>query len=363
MKILYTHLYDSAFGMGGAEKVVLDIMAYIQKHYHEEIICCVNDGHMAELLAKQNIRFHEIYYQKSCTFQTIQALDSVIREFNPDLIHSHHRYTTFLLDTFFKKKAPVFHTEHVLRTDKRLFFRYGHLASGVSRSVSENLIDFYHVPKERVITISNGVVKNTPDPILTESVAKQYFRNQDQIHALVIGRLEEQKGHCYLIDAVALLPEQIRSKLVIFLAGDGTLEESVKKQVAERGVEKHFVFLGHTEKVPEFLGLVDFVILPSLWEGLPLSVLEAFSAQKMVLATRIPGTTEVMIDGENGYLAEVRDPESLAQGLIRVIENPDKMRQLGNRAFRHWEESYAFVKTMEQYHQVYQRLARGEFNH
>lgn len=363
MRILYTHLYDAAFGMGGAEKVVLDIMAYIQKHYHEEILCCVNDGHMAELLEKQDIGFREIYYQKSCTVQTVRSLNEVIREFKPNLIHSHHRYTTFLLDTFFKKKAPIFHTEHVLRRDKRMLFRYGHLASGVSRSVSENLINYYRVPREHVITISNGVVKNSPDPILTESVAKQYLYDKDRIYALVIGRLEEQKGHCYLIDAVARMPEQVRSRLVIFLAGDGTLESSLKKQVAERGVEAHFVFLGHTEKVPEFLSLVDFVILPSLWEGLPLSVLEAFSAQKAVLATNIPGTTEVMIDGENGYLAEARDPDSLAQGLVKVLENPGKMRQLGQRAFRHWEESYAFVKTMEQYHQVYQRLARGEFNH
>lgn len=361
MKILYTHLYDAGFGMGGAEKVLLDIMSYIQKHYHEDILCCVNDGHMAEILSNQSIPTREIYYQKSCTLQTLKVLSKAIDEFKPDLIHSHHRYTTFLLSTFFKNKAPIFHTEHVLRQDKKLLFRYGHLASGVSRSVSENLTNYFGVPRERTITIPNGVVKHSADPILLESLRKQYPVEPGTLQALVIGRLEEQKGHCYLIDAVHLLPDEVRKKLKIFLAGDGSLEESLKSRVHELGLEENFVFLGHTEKVPEFLGLCDFVILPSLWEGLPLSVLEAFSAQKAVLATNIPGTIEVLHDGENGYLAEPKDPKSLALGIERIFNNIDKIPQMSQRAFRDWEESYAFVKTMEQYHLIYQRLARREF--
>jgi glycosyltransferase involved in cell wall biosynthesis len=360
MKILFTHLYNRTYGMGGAEKVVLDMIHAVKLRYPDiEIHCCVNGGHMAEQIEKEGIPVSMIHLEKRKTIATLRMLTKIIHEFKPDVIHSHHRYTSYLLDVFFKSKASIIHTEHVLRQDKKLFFRYGHKATGVSESVRQNLIEYYGVPEKDAITIHNGVVAHKADPMIVESIRAQHLFENIPLKALLIGRLEEQKGHTYLIDAIKHLSIEERKRLRIFLAGDGHLEIDLKAQMKKIGVEGNFIFMGHTDRVPEYLEICDFVVLPSLWEGMPLSVLEAYSAGKAVLATNIPGTREVMLDGVTGYMVSVKSSEALAQGLKKILTQPEKLISMGENARECWQESYSFDQTIDAYYQLYQSYAKS----
>lgn len=360
MKLLFAHLYNRSYGMGGAEKVVLDIIHAVKLRYPEiDIHCCVNGGHMAEQIEKENIPVTMIHLEKRKTLATLGALSKVIHDFRPSVIHSHHRYTSYLLDVFFKSKATIIHTEHVLRQDKKILFRYGHKATAVSESVRQNLIEYYGVSEKDAITIHNGVVAHSADPMIVESIRAQHSLDGTYLKALLIGRLEEQKGHTYLIEALKYLNDEEKQRLRIFLAGDGHLEIDLKAQMKKYGVEKNFIFLGHTDRVPEYLEICDFVVLPSLWEGMPLSVLEAYSAGKAVLATNIPGTREVMLDGVTGYMVSVKDPQALAQGLKNILSQPEKLTLMGKNARECWQESYSFDQTIEAYYQLYQMHAKS----
>lgn len=359
MKILYTHLYNSKFRIGGAEKVLLDIARSMQESHGASALCLVNPGDFDQLLDQAKIQKRPIAWSKFKTPQTVSAIRAAIQDFQPDVIHSHHRYTTFLCDLFFKRKVPLIHTEHVLRQDKKIFFRYGHYTTAVHESVRQNLIHYFNVPEPNVLTIPNAVSVAPPDPAVLSELRLRYPNTIKT--ALVIGRFEEQKGHVYLLEAVKEMSAQARQKLRILLAGDGSLEPIFREQAEKsKALGQVMHFLGHTPHVAEYLALCDFLILPSLWEGMPLSVLEAYDAGKPVVATDIPGTRETVKSGKTGLLVPAKDPIALARALETMVQDPGKCQGMAEQAKLWSKQEYSFSVMIQRYNDLYHRVA-GEF--
>ncbi|MBN1687859.1 MAG: glycosyltransferase [Candidatus Omnitrophica bacterium] len=357
MKILFGHLCRPGFGKGGAEQVVLNLATRMRDEYHHDVGCLINECSFKEELEQSGIPIYKIPWAKPKLPETLRAFKSVIRSFRPDLIHSHHRYLTFLADIFFKRDLKILHTEHVLRQDKRLLFRYGHYANGVHESVTRNLEEFYKVPKNRLETIPNAVFL----PSIRENelkVIQEKYADFPRIRALCIGRLDTQKGHSYLVEAIAGLPESLKEKFCVFFAGDGPLEEMLREKVSQYQLEKHIIFLGFTRQISSWLRFCDFLILPSLWEGMPLSILEAYAAHKCVLATDIPGSRDMILENETGLLAPSKNSGALRKGLVRLLQDEQKILEMGESAFRHYEKKYSFQEMLKRYQMLYEEVIR-----
>jgi hypothetical protein len=144
---------------------------------------------------------------------------------------------------------------------------------------------------------------------------------------LVCARLDEQKGHDVLLEAAARLPE-----VMFILAGDGPERGRLEAQAAALGLTDRVRFLGQRDDVPALLGACDVFALPSLYEGSSLAVLEAMSAGCTVVTSDIPGTNELVIDGQTGLLTPPGDPGALADALRRTLSDPDRRRRLGDSA-------------------------------
>lgn len=358
MKILLVTLYDARFGMGGAEQVVLDLAKGMRDQYLDEVACMVNPGDLAGRLRAAGIEVTEVPYAKAGTVQLGSRLMRKVHTWKPDLIHSHHRYFTFMADLFLKKKTAVLHTEQVLRYDKRFMFRYGHFAAACHESVRQNLIRYYHVPENRTQTILNSVAKPVPDLHEMEKIGKKYPARTGQLTAFCIGRMEKQKGHTYLIDAVSRLAPAVRARLRIFLAGDGTLKDALVKQAHDQGVYDSFIFLGYCDKPAEYFALSDFVIIPSLWEGSPLTLLLAYGAGKPVVASDIDGIRDLVLPDSTGQLCPPADPQALAKALQDWIENPLKIRGSAALVSEYWQKYSSLERTLANYHQLYLRLLK-----
>lgn len=162
---------------------------------------------------------------------------------------------------------------------------------------------------DSIHVIYNGVKPEALNVIRDSSTVKT---------ALVPARFEKLKGHSVLIDAVALLKKK-GQRLLIRLAGEGELEEDLKRKIKELNVEEYFDFLGFRKDVHSLLGQSDFLILPSISESLPFAILEAMALSKPVLATDVGSVSELVIDGENGYLAIGGDPKSLCITLQKML--------------------------------------------
>ncbi len=150
-----------------------------------------------------------------------------------------------------------------------------------------------------------------------ENLLKSELKNnEDKKVILTVARIDELKGHKYLIEAAQLVPDAI-----FLLAGDGPERSAMERKARDLKVADRVVFLGQRDDIPELLNACDIFVLPSLLEGLPLSVLEAMSASRPVIATDIDGIKEIITDRENGILVPTADPNALAESIKLLLSD------------------------------------------
>jgi glycosyltransferase involved in cell wall biosynthesis len=143
-------------------------------------------------------------------------------------------------------------------------------------------------------------------------------------------RLHPQKGQPILLEALAqMLPKAPGVQLL--LAGAGPTRPELEEQVARQALEKHVTFLGQISRgeLPALLARTDVVVLPSYWEGLPVSLIEALSAGKAIVASRVGGNPELVTDGVNGLLVPPGDAPALAEALLSLASDPERVRRMG----------------------------------
>jgi glycosyltransferase involved in cell wall biosynthesis len=174
---------------------------------------------------------------------------------------------------------------------------------------------------------------------------------------LSTGRLAEQKGLEYLIRAAALLRKDLPSARIV-LAGDGPLEQRLSKLVSGLELEDMVLLLGLRSDIGDLLAASDLVVLPSLWEGLSISLLEAMAAGKPVVTTTVGGNREVTNDGETAVLVPPKDPASLAAAIRTLASDPDRLEELGRRGKQAQLERYTLQRMLDAYLDEYDRLLR-----
>ncbi len=198
----------------------------------------------------------------------------------------------------------------------------------------------------RGTVIHNGVSLHELDTAVPEHRGRPYL--------LAIGRHVRQKGFDVLIEAFALTDLGLRHDLVI--AGDGPERQRLEQLAVERGVAEAVVFVGRTDRVRTaalFRGCEVFV-LPSRHEPMGIVNLEAMASAKPVIATRVGGVPEIVIDGETGVLVAADDPKALAEALMAVLDNPERCESMG-RAGRSRAEQFDWSVIAARYDDVYQR--------
>ena len=207
-------------------------------------------------------------------------------------------------------------------------------AIAVSGSTRDFLVRARHVPPERVRLIWNGAPLEEFAPVSPErrqGVRRQLGVPPEAPLVGAVGRLNEQKGHRYLLGAAArVLARRPEARFVI--VGDGDRMEALRTQARELGIADRVFFAGHRPDVPELLGAMDVFCISSLYEGTPLTLFETMAAGKAIVSTAVDGCREVIEDGATGLLVPPRDPESLAAALLRVIEDEPLRRGLAERA-------------------------------
>ncbi|HVB59363.1 MAG TPA: glycosyltransferase family 4 protein, partial [Candidatus Acidoferrales bacterium] len=147
---------------------------------------------------------------------------------------------------------------------------------------------------------------------------------------LVAGRLEPQKGHRVLIDALPLILREFPRVRLVCLS-DGALRSKLEQRVAELGLQNSVRFTGYQPDLLPWLALADICVLPSYYEGLPVAVVEALASGKPMVATAVDGTPEVLTDGETGLLVPPGDSASLAKAIIQMLANPEQRASMARK--------------------------------
>lgn len=216
--------------------------------------------------------------------------------------------------------API-ETAHDRRLQKIVSLGV-HRYIAVSEALAKELRPLVLRPR-RVVVVRNSVAPAAFRGAAPAELRRSLTRNGEAL-VLTLARLDPQKGLPYLLEAAKSLP-----KATFAIAGDGRDRKALEDQARSLGLEGRVRFLGYRDDIPDLLAACDLFVLPSLFEGLPISVLEAMAAGKPVVATRIGGTDEAVENGVTGFLVPPRDPAALADAVSRVLSDPAAGRRMG----------------------------------
>lgn len=214
---------------------------------------------------------------------------------------------------------------------ERFLLRSPDVAVGVSPQLLETLI---HI---RGDDRRSELVLNAVDPAEIRRRGKaQPVRSQygiEEGHFLIgsFGRLSPEKGHDLLLAAVAEAKRSV-SQLRLIVAGDGQLEDELRRRAVELGLENDVTFVAHRSNIGDYLDAIDLLVLPSRSEGLPNIVLESMSQETPVLATNVGAVGEIIRNDENGWIVPSEDPMALAGALVRIADNRARLPEVGRIA-------------------------------
>ncbi len=233
----------------------------------------------------------------------------------------------------------------------------------VSRDVAVSLLQEVGMREDdvtRLVVVPNGVPLPDPlPPVRRRELRERYGCGPDDILVLAAGRHSEQKNFRALVEAFPLVLERApRCRGVV--AGEGPLRTRHQHHAARLGVAEALEFPGNVGDLTDLMQAADLFVLPSLWEGLPLVLLEAMACGLPVVGSRIKGIEDVVEDGVHGLLVPPDDPPALARAIAALATDPDRRRRLGNAARELVRRDYSFDRVAADLGSLYHRIMAGE---
>jgi glycosyltransferase involved in cell wall biosynthesis len=226
----------------------------------------------------------------------------------------------------------------------------------VSEAARGFLVTAKGYPADKVVVVPNGCDLSVFSPGLHRTLARKELDVDDAVPLVgVVARLEPQKGHTHLLDAwPSVLRELPDARLLV--VGEGGLAGALQQRASSLGIAGHVRFLGFRGDVPRLLDAIDVLALPSLYEGMPLTVIEAAAMAKPVVATAVDGTVEVVREGVTGHLVPPEDAGTLAAALVRVLSDRDRAAEMGRAGRAHVLGRFSVDRHVEATARVYRSL-------
>lgn len=221
----------------------------------------------------------------------------------------------------------------------------------VSREIADELVEDLGWPAEKVEVLYNAVDVERAAVQAPPGLRAQLGGSETRPLVLTPARLNAQKGHDTLLEAIAAVPNAL-----FLLAGDGPERERLEARAAELGVAERVRFLGRREDIPQLLAACDVFALPSVYEGSSLAVLEAMAAGIAIVSSAIGGTEELIEDGRSGLLVPPGDAPALAAALRRLLGDPELRERLATRARERVDAGLRREQNAEQVEAVYDDL-------
>lgn len=338
MKVIHV---ITAFGIGGAEKLLLNIInKQIENHQVFLIYFKNKDDLIKELNPK--VIVSQIKLNKSIN----SNLKDTFKKIDPDIIHTHLGHADFFgLWASKSFKAKKFCTMH------NIYFKKNYLDI-IFFKIYRFLFNRY-IKDCQVISISKSVknhvennlkVKSKNSHLIYNAISRKNIKKikqEEQSNIIFVGRLEKQKSISTLLKAVHLIKKN-KPKLSfnVDIIGDGTLRTDLENLKYNLKIDDTVKFRGEQNKVNVFYSKADIFILPSIWEGFGIVILEAFRAKVAVIASNIEGPAELIKDNFNGLLFEPKNEVELAEKLMLLISNEKKRRELTENGYNSFTEKY-----------------------
>ncbi|MFQ5443359.1 MAG: glycosyltransferase family 4 protein, partial [Nitrospinales bacterium] len=224
-------------------------------------------------------------------------------------------------------------------------------------AISDMMNKVSGVSPEQVVSIVAGVdMKRFDHRISGEPVRKEFGLKPGQPLIGKIAVIRDWKGHDYFLEAVPLILKKFPEARFV-IVGSGVQEETVRQKINNLGLGHCVIMTGHREDIPKILAALDVFVLASYaGEATSQVIPQAFAMKRPVVATRAGGIPEILDDNERGILADIRSAESLAEGIMRLLENPDLAERFVENAFQFCRNELTVEQMIDKTVAVYESL-------
>lgn len=363
------HTIDTT-GPGGAETVFIDLATRLPKEKYRSIVVIRGAGWVHEELVRRGVKPIFLDAKGSFNLRYLLALRKIIRDEGVDLVQSHllgaSVYSSLVA---LLTGVPVVSTFHGVvdigenERFKRLKFaaiNFGarHVVA-VTDSLLEDILGRTSLRKSKCSVVYNGIDTQAFMRPSSNSLRTKYRWSDDDVLVGSLGNVRPAKGYDILLRTAALLKDsQYSFRFVIAGQGSGKLFDSLMTLRKEFALEDSVIFLGFVDDAAEFLSNLDVVMSSSISEGLPLSAIQAMSAQRPLLATRCGGYEGLIEDGVDGRLVNINAPDELAAALEELVENKEMSKRLASAALDKAKNKYGVQTMYDAYERLYQRFLK-----
>lgn len=362
MKVL---LLANHFNTGGITSYLMTLARGMVRQGHTVVVASAGGDRVADLEA-MGIRHVTAGLRVKCeihpsVFLSACQLASFVKREKIDLVHVHTRSTQVCAAVIARLTGVPFmttcHGFFKSRMGRRFFPLWGKRVIAISPQVGEHLRKDFGLPSEMVVLVRNGITLDEfcPASELEKREARRQWSLGDEPVIGIVARLSDVKGHRYLIEAMETVVKDF-PEVICLMAGTGPMEEDLKSRVREKGLEGSVRFLDVTNKTAQILRLLDIFVLPSVQEGLGLSAMEAGACGVCVVASRVGGIPEVIMDGETGSLVPPKDPAALSEAIIRLLHDPARRLAMGRRAREVSADRFSDDRMVHETLDVYQKV-------
>jgi len=350
-------------GPGGAEVMLLNCAEELRRRGHR-VTPVLPFGKIGWLGAKFRDRgFEPIPFVLRRTLDPIHLYELTrdLRAIKVDVIHSHE----FHMAVYGMAASKLLRRRHVItmhgnqtmtsarrrRVALRLAFRASHATVAVSEDTRRHLLESLSIPPSRICTIPNGV----PDPGGNPEGPRKEFRiSSDEIVLVAAGNLRPRKGHFVLLQALAQLTnEGCTTPWRLIIAGEGPERPRLESFLTENGLTDRVHLPGQRSDVNDLMAAAHITVMPSLWEGLPLTILEGMHSGNAIVASRISGIPEAVRDEVDGLLVPPEDADALASALRRLLEDPGLLHRLATSSAERARSYFTVSRMMDDYEALY----------
>ncbi|MGG5317327.1 glycosyltransferase [Enterococcus sp. AZ072] len=346
------------FEIGGVQKIIYQLCNITKKHF-SEIITVSSGGVYVDRINKLGIEHVTIPDLSTKNIKEIlsiiQILKKTIKKNDINVIHCHHRMGVL----FAKLASPhtrIVYNNHTIYSDKpklthAILRNVEIIADG--EQAAKNVAEYFGISEFNITTINNSVEEYQEEYVEIEEISRE--RKKNKFIVMNSARLHPQKGINYFIEAACILVKR-GYDISFFMVGDGPLMEEMKRLVEQKSLKKHFFFLGFRNDIKNTISQCDLLVLTSIYEGLPLTPMEAFSVKKAVIATDIPGNREVVENNVSGLLAETKNPISIAEKIECLYKDRKLLNDLNINSYKQYHEKFSMKVFKQSYLDFYSDL-------
>jgi len=359
----------NCFSLGGAQTFLYNLIKNLdKKHFTVTVISIKKEGPLYKKFKKMPITVHSLNVNSKMDFLSIFRLYKLLKIISPDILHTHLFYAHLMgrlvsICFEFKTINTIHNTLHYGKIKKFLIKITDFLTDlniVICHKIKNIMIDEKISRNDKIIVISNGVdLKQFQTKLLKKEkeqlMKKLNIKRYDKV-LLTVGRLEKPKGYQNLLKSVALLKKHYNN-FILLIAGEGKDREIIEKQIETHSIKNNVKLLGQRDDVDQLLKISDLFVMSSLWEGLPIALLEAMASGSVIISTAVGGISEVIKNYDNGILIQPNSPKKMAETFLEVFKKDSlELIKMGKNAQKTIENYYQLKDKIFEYEKIYLSL-------